>query len=279
MSKTVLITGTSSGIGMEAAVKAAAAGWRTIATMRNPGKDERLRRAVAEAGAASLLEVRQLDITDPESVSACVAGVMADHGRLDAVVNNAGRGHIGTLELDTVDDFRAVMELNFFGVVQVTRAVFPHLRASRGRLVTVTGVSGIVAMPFNEAYCAAQFAIEGFMEALAPVASTVGVHVTVVEPGAVSSEFLENIGLKPADMIAGAGVYAPALSAYADTSLGQYEWAQTPREAAAAVLEALTLPDPPLRMQTSEKVEAYVATKLADLNGSKVLGMTRDWVL
>lgn len=111
---------------------AARAGWRTVATMRDVGRAQRLRDAADAAGVGDLLDVRRLDVVDQASVVACVADVMAVHGRLDAVVNNAGAGHVGTLELETVDDVRAVMEVNFFGVLHVTRAALPHLRAAGG---------------------------------------------------------------------------------------------------------------------------------------------------
>lgn len=156
-----------------------------------------------------LVEVRALDVTDPASVAAALAGIAADQGRLDAVVNNAGAGHVGTIEQGTVADVRAVMEVNFFGVVEVTRAAMPLLRASGGKLLTVTSVGGVIGQPFNEAYCAAKFAVEGFMESLAPVAATVGVTVSVIEPGAVASEFVANVGLDP-QAEAAAGPYAPA---------------------------------------------------------------------
>ena len=138
-----------------------------------------------------------MDITDPAAVSAGVDGVIADFGTLDAVINNAGAGHVGTIEQESVEDVRAVMEVNFFGTVLVTKAALPHLRASGGRVVTVTSVGGIVGQPFNEAYCAAKFAVEGFMESLAPVAATVGVTVVVVEPGAVASEFRQQHRRRP----------------------------------------------------------------------------------
>ncbi|WP_327091009.1 SDR family oxidoreductase [Nonomuraea sp. NBC_01738] len=277
--KVVLITGTSSGIGLEVAAQAAATGWRTVATMRDPGADGPLRQAVLASGASSLLEVRQLDVTDDASVDACVAGVVADHGRIDAVVNNAGRGHVGTMELDSLEDVRQVMEVNFFGAVRVAKAAFVHLRAAQdGRLVSVSSVGGAVGNPFNEAYCAAKFALEGYMEALAPVAASVGVKVSVIEPGAVSSEFVSNLGLDPASLTSRAGVYAPAMTAYVKSVMARFGRAQSPREAAAAVVETLTLPEPPLRLQTSDDAEELVATKLADLNGAKVMGMTRSWI-
>ncbi|MFI6846525.1 SDR family NAD(P)-dependent oxidoreductase [Kitasatospora sp. NPDC050467] len=276
--RTVLITGTSSGIGLAAAVAAARAGYHVVATMRDPGRSDALRAAAAEAGVADRVEVARLDVTDPASVADCLAGVLGRHGRLDAVVNNAGAGYVGTVEQDGLDPVRAAMEVNFFGVVDVTRAALPHLRATGGRVVTVTSVGGVVGQPFNEAYCAAKFAVEGFMESLAPVAATVGVHVTVVEPGAVASEFVASQGIDLPALLTAAGPYAPALSAYVERTRAAFDQAQTPAEAAEAVLDALTAVQPPFRVQTSDRARAFVGAKLADLDGAAVQQLTGTWV-
>ena len=276
--KTLLITGTSSGIGLATAVAAAQAGWHTVATMRDPSRAAALIEAADAGHVADRIEVRKLDVTDPSSVESCIAGVITDRGRLDAFVNNAGAGHVATVEQETIEDVRKVMELNFFGVVAVTRAALPHLRASGGRLVTVTSVGGVIGQPFNEAYCAAKFAVEGFMEALAPVAAAVGVRVTVVEPAAVGSEFVSNVGLDPIEMIARAGPYAAALRAYLERTRATFAAAQTPREAAGTIIDALSVESPAFRMQTSDRARQFVGVKLADLDGSRVVGQTKTWI-
>ncbi|MCK7623474.1 SDR family NAD(P)-dependent oxidoreductase [Streptomyces sp. RS10V-4] len=276
--KTVLITGTSSGIGLAAAVGAARAGWTTIATMRNTAKAEALLTAAAEAGVADRVQVKRLDVVAHETIAACLDEVVAEHGRLDALVNNAGAAQVGTIEQSTLDDVRAAMEVNFFGVVATTRTALPHLRASQGRVITVTSVGGIVGQPFNEAYCAAKFAVEGFMESLAPVAATVGVDVTVVEPGAVASEFVANLGHDAGALLGAAGPYAPALKAYLDRTRRSFGNAQTPAEAAAPIIDALTADRPPFRLQTSAWARDFVATTLADLDGSAVQNLTGTWV-
>ncbi|MEU6404967.1 SDR family NAD(P)-dependent oxidoreductase [Streptomyces sp. NPDC046985] len=278
--KTVLITGTSSGIGLETALGAARAGWRVVATMRDVGKAGALNEAAAAAGVAERIEVRRLDVTEPASAQECVSAVVADHGALHAVINNAGSGHVGTLEADGVEVARRVMEVNFFGVLNTTAAALPHLRAAGGRVIAVSSVGGVVGQPFNEAYCAAKFAVEGYFEALAPVAATVGVGVTLVEPGAVASEFVANVGI-PDDRAAMAerlGAYAPAMDAYLTRTAGAFAAAQSAQDAAAAVVAALTAERPALRVQTSEGARAFVGPKLADPDGSKVLGMTSAWV-
>ncbi|MGW5425276.1 SDR family NAD(P)-dependent oxidoreductase [Streptomyces sp. NPDC003943] len=276
--KTVLITGTSSGIGLAAAIGAARAGWTTVATMRDTGRSEALMKAAVENGVADRIQVKRLDVVDPETVTGCLDEVVAEHGRLDALVNNAGAAQVGTVETMSLDEVRAAMEVNFFGVVATTRAALPHLRAARGRVITVTSVGGVVGQPFNEAYCAAKFAVEGFMQSLAPVAATVGVDVTVVEPGAVASEFVANLGLDVPALLAAAGPYAPALQAYITRTQQSFGNAQTPAEAAAPIIDALTADRPPFRVQTSQWARDFVATTLADLDGSAVQGLTRTWV-
>ncbi|MFJ3717898.1 SDR family oxidoreductase [Streptomyces sp. NPDC090057] len=276
--KTVLITGTSSGIGLATAIGTARAGWATVATMRDTGKAEALLKAAAEADVADRIQIKRLDVTDSGSITACLDEVVAEHGRLDALINNAGAAQVGTIEQSSVDDVRAAMEVNFFGVVTMTRAALPYLRASKGRVITVSSVGGVVGQPFNEAYCAAKFAVEGFMQSLAPVAATVGVDVTVVEPGAVATEFVANLGLDVPMLLAAAGPYGPALEAYITRTQQSYGNAQTPAEAAAPIVDALTVARPPFRIQTSQWARDFVATTLADLDGSAVQTITGAWL-
>lgn len=275
---TVLITGTSSGIGLEAAVAAARSGWQTIATMRDPARATALLEAADAAGVAGLVRVEALDVTDPESVQRCVKTVIADYGRLDAVVNNAGAGFVGPIEQTGLAPVRNVMEVNYFGVVAVTHAAMPHLREAHGRLITVTSVGGVIGQPFNEAYCAAKFAVEGFMESLAPVAATVGVKVTVIEPGAVASEFIASQNLDIPALLAAAGPYAPAMQAYIKRTQGAFSNAQTAADAAKSIIQALTAEEPPFRIQTSSWARGFISTKLGDLDGAAVQMVTSSWV-
>ncbi|MEU3356256.1 SDR family NAD(P)-dependent oxidoreductase [Streptomyces sp. NPDC037389] len=275
---TVLITGTSSGIGLATAVAAAREGWNVIATMRDPARAGALREAAEQAGVTGLVRVERLDVTDPASITACLDRVIATYGRLNALVNNAGAGVVGTVEQSGSAPFRSAMEVNFFGVVETTHAAMPYLRASRGKVVTVTSVGGVVGQPFNEAYCAAKFAAEGFMESLAPVAATAGVGVTVVEPGAVASEFVASQNLDIPALLEAAGPYAPALKAYIDRTLASFGNAQSAAEAAASVVGVLTAERPPFRVQTSAWARDFVGTKLADADGSAVQALTASWV-
>ena len=273
--RVALITGTSSGIGLATAVLAARRGFRTVATLRDTGRAERLRKAAADAGVE--LDVRPLDVTDAGSVGAAFEGVLADYGRLDVLVNNAGAGHLGTIEQEPLSAVRETMEVNFFGVVEATKAALPALRASGGRVITVSSVGGVIGQPFNEAYCAAKFAVEGMMEALAPVAAAQGVTVCVVEPGAVATEFVNNVGLDER-LFAEAGPYAGSLRSYIASVTETFQSAQTADEVAAVILDAMTADAPAFRIQTSKWAEDFAAIKFADRDGSAVQRMTAGWL-
>ena len=161
------------------------------------------------------LDIRRLDVVDEDSITACIDGVVADHGSLDVLVNNAGRGFVGTIEQVTMDEMRddhGGQLLRRGGHHQGGPA--PPAGLAAGRVITVTSVGGVVGQPFNEAYCAAKFAVEGFMESLAPVAATVGVHVSVIEPGPVATEFVNNVGVDVDKLFAEGGEYTPAMQAY-----------------------------------------------------------------
>lgn len=275
----VLVTGTSTGIGLSTAVALADAGWTTIATMRDLGKADALRSAASEAGVA--LDIRSLDVTDHDDVTSVIGAVIAEHGHLDAVINNAGAGALGTIEAMSLDRVRAAMEVNFFGVVDVTKTSLPHLRASRGRVVTVTSVGGVVGQPFNEVYCAAKFAVEGFMESLHPVMKNLGIAVSVVEPGPVMTEFVANSDADREALVTGADeVYLPAIDSYLARTRQAFAPgnAQTPDDVAAIILSTLTADDPAFRVQTSAAATAFTAIKLKDLDGSAVTDLTAGWV-
>ncbi|MWV50938.1 SDR family NAD(P)-dependent oxidoreductase [Rathayibacter sp. VKM Ac-2803] len=274
----LLVTGTSTGIGRATAIEAARSGWTVVATVRDPERATDLRAAAEEARVD--LDVVALDVTDSASVDACLAHVESAHGGLDALVNNAGAGHIGTLELEEPAELRRVMEVNFFGTVAVTRAAMPMLRSSRGRVVTISSVGGVVGQPFNEDYCAAKFAVEGFFEALAPVAGAVGVQVSLIEPGAVRSSFVENVGIDVHAMVAKAGPYAYSLGSYLDRTASAFSstHAQDPADVAVVVLQVLRAAEAPFRVQTSDWAREFAGMKLADVDGSRVQSAMRGWI-
>jgi len=183
--RTVLITGTSSGFGLVTAVELAKRGWRVFATMRNLAKKGPLEAALEKAGVGSSVEIGPLDVTDPASVAACVSRTLeATGGKLDAVVHNAGVASGGAFEDIPDADLRRVMETNFWGVLELTRALLPTFRKQRsGRIVIVSSESAFAGQPANSIYCASKWAIEGWAESLAFEVSQFGVDVVLVEPG------------------------------------------------------------------------------------------------
>src|SRR6201994_2809534 len=175
--RTWLITGCSAGFGIEMARQALDDGERVMATARRP---------LDLPGAATAI----LDVTDQRQVAAVVDRTVAEFGRLDVVVNNAGHGSVGAVEELTMADLRALMEVMFFGAVAVTKAALPVLRRQgSGAIVQMSSMGGQVTMPGFGAYCAAKFALEGLSEALAAEVAPFGVRTLIVEPGAFRTEF------------------------------------------------------------------------------------------
>jgi NAD(P)-dependent dehydrogenase (short-subunit alcohol dehydrogenase family) len=228
------------------------------------------------------VEIRGLDVTDPVAAARCVHEVTDDHGGVDVLVNNAGRGHVATLEQTTDADLVGQLDVNYLAVARLTRLVLPGMRArGAGRVVTVTSVGGVVGQPFADAYCAAKFAVEGLMQSLAPVAARFGVDVCVVEPAAVGSDFVANID--PALLGEGGGgpsggPFDELRAAYVRRTAATFARAQTPEDAAAVVVEAATTTSPRFRWQTSPTAVAFAGLSLADLDGSAVLGQTTTWL-
>jgi short-subunit dehydrogenase len=270
-----LVTGTSSGMGLDTAVELARRGLVVIATMRDTSRATALTDAATQAGVE--VDVRALDVTDHDAARACVDSVLADHGRIDVLVNNAGRGAVATAEQLSLDEIRDQLEVNYLGPVALTKLVLPHMReGGSGTVLTVTSVGGAVGQPFADAYCGAKFAVEGFMQSLAVVMLAHGVRVSVVEPAAVASDFVANVA-RPDDA-RDADPYADQLGAYLARSAGAFANAQSSRDAAAAIADAATSTDYRFRWQTSEGATAFVGMSLADTDGSRVLGATRGWI-
>ncbi len=273
MSQIALVTGTSSGMGLHTAVELARRGLTVVATMRDTGRREALDAAASGAGVE--LDVRPLDVTDHDAARGCVEGVVRDHGAVDVLLNNAGRGAVATAEQLSLDDVRAQVEVNYLAPVALTKLVLPHMRErGSGRILTVTSVGGAVGQPFADAYCGSKFAVEGFMQSLAPVALAHGVWVSVVEPAAVASDFVSNAARREvAD-----DAYAPQLRAYLARTAGAFAAAQSSRDAASAIADAALAQEYRFRWQTSAGATAFVGASLADLDGSRVLGVTRGWI-
>ncbi|MDR2362467.1 MAG: SDR family oxidoreductase [Prevotellaceae bacterium] len=173
----VLITGASSGIGKACAEYLVARGFVVYGASRNPAGD---------AGVYPL----PTDVTQPESAARAAAAVIAAQGRIDVLINNAGMGIGGAIELATPDEIRRQMQTNFMGTVNMCAAVLPYMRpARRGRIINISSLAGSMAIPYQGFYSASKFAIEGYSEALSMELQPFGIKVSVVEPGDFSTGF------------------------------------------------------------------------------------------
>ena len=183
MKKTVLVTGASSGFGRETVRLFADKGWNVIATMRSPEKETEL------SGLEGVVVVR-LDVTDKGSVRDAVAVGVSRFGGIDVLVNNAGYGAFGALEAAPEEVIRQQLEVNLFGLIEVTKAVLPGMRAQKsGVIVNVSSVGGRVTFPFSSLYHATKFAVEGLTESLQYELNPLGIRLKIVEPGGYKTNF------------------------------------------------------------------------------------------
>ena len=274
MTKVILVTGCSTGLGIDIAVQAAKAGHRVFATMRNLDKRAALNEAATAAGVA--LDLLPLDVQSSASVQGAVDEVLARTGRIDVLINNAGAGFVRNIEQASEDEIAWVMDVNFHGVARCTKAVLPHMRAQgAGHVVTISSVGGLVGQPFNEIYCAAKFAVEGFMESLASyVTPAFGIRFSVVEPGGITTAFADNV-MRQVACTGGIleDAYKPILMKYIGGSEGRRDTGiyQTGAEVAAVVMGVIEAETPPLRIRTSDWAEAFCALKTdPDPDGLKI---------
>ena len=193
-----LITGTSKGIGLEAALAFGRAGHKVHATMRNPSQSPQL----AEMAAREKLPIHisTMDVDSDQSVTHAIAAIHKDHGPVDVLVNNAGVERAGSVEELPFADFRAVMETNYFGALRCIQSLLPHMRQRRsGCIVNVSSVAGRISNAPLAPYCASKWALEALSEALAGEMKTFNVRVAIVEPGIIDTAMARRIGDPAAD--------------------------------------------------------------------------------
>jgi len=183
MAMTILITGASSGIGRATAKYFLARGWNVVATMRAPDKE-------AELTTLERALVTRLDVEDTASIDAAVAAGIAQFGRIDALLNNAGYGAYGPLEATSLEKIRRQFDVNVLGLMATTKALLPHFRANgAGTIVNVSSIGGRMTFPLGTLYHGSKFAVEGLSEALHFELAPLGVRVRLIEPGAVATDF------------------------------------------------------------------------------------------
>ncbi len=178
MNDVILITGASSGIGKACAVYLAEKGHTVYGTSRKPAE---------QAGKVNMLQV---DVTNLDSIQKAVHSIIEEQGKIDVVINNAGMGISGAIELATPEEIKQQMQTNFLGTVNVCSAVLPHMRkAKSGKIINISSLAGSMAIPFQGFYSASKFAVEGYSEALSMEVQPFHIKVSVVEPGDFSTGF------------------------------------------------------------------------------------------
>jgi NAD(P)-dependent dehydrogenase (short-subunit alcohol dehydrogenase family) len=180
------ITGASKGFGLEISKAVLAAGDKVVATARNP---QVVKKAL---GKNDRLSVLALDVIDEAQTASAVDAALKEFGQIDVLVNNAGRGLVGAIEETSTDEVRSIFAVNVEGILNVSRAVLPSMRARRsGRILNLSSVGGFVSWPGWGIYCSTKFAVEGISEAMHAELKPLGISVTLIEPGPFRTDFLD----------------------------------------------------------------------------------------
>jgi NAD(P)-dependent dehydrogenase (short-subunit alcohol dehydrogenase family) len=253
------VTGASSGFGRAIAEAAAQAGDTVLAAVRRPEALDDLVKAYPD-----LVEPVALDVTDSAAGAAAIDAAVEKHGRIDVLVNNAGRTQVGAVEETTDDELRSLFDLHLFGPFALTRAVLPHMRErGSGAIVMMSSVGGQVVMPGFGVYCATKFALEAVADALASEVKPFGIKVMAVEPGAFRTNLFGP----------GAAVMSEENPVYAETSGAIRRFVEggdgtqpgDPVKAAAAIRTALAADDTPLRLPLGSDAVDGILTHLASV--------------
>lgn len=258
MGDLVLITGTSSGIGLSAAVEIAASGHAVVATMRDLQKRKALEDAAKARGVQ--LHIEQLDVT-VEGAGAKVRELILKYGPFYALVNNAGIAIGGAFEEQSEKDVREQFETNVFGLMEVTRAALPAMRAARrGRIINVSSISGRLAFPMLAVYAATKHAVEGFSEGLRWEVEPFGIQVVNVEPGTIKTPiFYEN--QRRGELMSKEGPYAAMSETVEKIILEDLARAPAPDVVGKALARLLDDPSPPFRSVVGGGARAMVTAR------------------
>lgn len=254
----ILITGCSTGLGQAAALHLARKGNRVFATMRSPERDGGPLLDAAKAEGLEL-SVSRLDVCDPSSVREAVAAALAEAGQIDVLVNNAGRGDLGALELATEEQMRGMFETNVFGPLRVAQAVLPSMRArGSGTIVQISSVAGHIVGLGNGLYAGTKHALEAMSEALAAEVLQFGIRVAIVEPGFFATPIIDKAVESVAAGAAGDGPYANVERRMAGIYMGGKAAAQDPQQVAEAIEHAITTDQPKLRYLVGVDADVFM---------------------
>jgi len=286
MSKVILVTGASTGIGLETAVQLAEQGHRVYATMRKLSKRSLLDQEAERRKVK--LNVLQLDVQEEKSITACIAEILSSEQRIDVLINNAGAGFIKPMEQASMEEIQQVMDVNFYGPIRCCKAVMPYMRKQKsGHIINISSVGGIVGSPVNEIYCAAKFALEGLTESLATYLEPYfGINISLIEPGGTISEF----GNSLTEYFESAGGilnddYKPLMETYMGyratfTEEFKEKAFQKPADIAAVIIRCINDPNPKVRYLTSEGTLAFTKLKTSlDPDGELMKVQVRKGIL
>ncbi|MEP9365768.1 oxidoreductase [Xanthobacter sp. VNH20] len=256
-SRTWLITGCSAGFGRVLAEAVLARGDRVMLTARDPATLADLAARYPETARAA-----KLDVTHPGDAAAAVAATQAAFGRLDVLVNNAGYGILGAVEEAAPEEYRALFDVNVFGLIETTRAALPLMRqGTGGRIVQFSSNLGLLSRAGYGYYSATKFAVEGLSEALAAEVEPLGISVILVEPGTFRTDFLGRSIAFAADRIDAYEETVGAVRTAVPTRAGVQPG--DPRRGVAVILQAVDAEKPPLRLALGPDAHRNIRTKLA----------------
>jgi len=246
--KTVLITGTSSGIGRAAVLKFNNEGWNVIATMRAPEKE-------TELNQLDNVLVVALDVQKPASIADAIVAGIDKYGKIDAVVNNAGAAIFGVFEQATEDQVNKIFDTNVFGPMRVMRAILPYFRTQRsGTIINITSQGGRVTFPTCSIYHATKFSLEGLTEAISYELIPFGIRTKIVEPGSTVTKFVGGA------VVTGGEI--PEYDQFVNIGLGNWAkydtMASQPEEIAETIFTAATDETDQLRYQAGKDTELYL---------------------
>tara|TARA_B100000929_G_scaffold172693_1_gene136793 strand:+ start:2393 stop:3238 length:846 start_codon:yes stop_codon:yes gene_type:complete len=194
MEKVAIVTGSSSGIGLETSLALARDGFYTFASMRDINKDEKIKEAIEKENLN--IEILQLDVDSEESVNSAINTIIEKKGQIDVLINNAGYGMWGTVEDVSIDEFKKQFETNFFSIIRLIHKVAPIMRnRGSGNIVNVSSVAGRIGFPVSPAYISSKFALEGLSESLRFELMPFGVNVIIIEPGVIKTNFFDSMKL------------------------------------------------------------------------------------
>jgi short-subunit dehydrogenase len=261
MSENILVTGASTGLGKEMALYLAGHGFKVYATIRDMSGSDSLYSAARSRSVQ--LEVRALDVTNKTDIQNTVQSIVAESGPIFGVINNAGTGLRGYFEDLDDGEIRQMFDANLFGVMDITRAVLPHMRkARRGRIILISSVGGRIGSLGVSTYCSSKFALEGFGESLFMELAPLGIRVCLIEPGIIKTErWSENRGIAARAKDPHSPYYAWFMKSEQEADKLVKASTATPADVAAVVHQALTAEHPRLRYMVGRKAKVAVALK------------------